>query len=93
MDSTLKQQWLDALRSGEYAQDYEALYDATTHTYCAIGVLFAIAKMDTTLPLSMLYNRAEKLVGSHELFGKVMNLNDMRHYSFPVIADWIEKNM
>lgn len=32
------QQWLYALRSGDYAQGRGALYDGLTHTFCCLGV-------------------------------------------------------
>lgn len=37
MDQKIKQQWIDALRSGNYSQTRQRLHDK--HGYCGLGVL------------------------------------------------------
>ena len=39
---TLKEQWVDALRSGEYDKTEEMLHDCENGGYCALGVLAEI---------------------------------------------------
>lgn len=38
MDSTLKQEWITALRSGDYKQGKGGL-KSTTNSFCCLGVL------------------------------------------------------
>jgi len=42
----IKKKWVDALRSGEYAQGYEILHNEATDTYCCLGVLCDLAIKD-----------------------------------------------
>lgn len=45
MDKTLKESWIEALRSGEYEQTQETLLrkDGPAKSYCCLGVLCAIS--------------------------------------------------
>lgn len=43
MNQDIKAKWVEALRSGKYAQGMRCLRDASTDTYCCLGVLCEIA--------------------------------------------------
>ena len=48
MDQKLKQDWVEALRSGKYKQGRRALYKPYTEAYCCLGVLCKVAgKMES----------------------------------------------
>lgn len=42
----IKEKWLTALRSGEYKQTTQTLYDPKNDSYCCMGVLGVICGMD-----------------------------------------------
>ncbi|WP_159795746.1 hypothetical protein [Puerhibacterium puerhi] len=43
LDPAVKEEWLEALRSGKYKQARSALHDTRTDSYCCLGVLCDIA--------------------------------------------------
>lgn len=43
MDQKIKQDWIDALRSGKFIQGFDVLNDIRTNTYCCLGVLCELA--------------------------------------------------
>ncbi len=42
MDAKLKNDWVAALRSGDYMQGQKKLYDPDSGSYCCLGVLCAV---------------------------------------------------
>lgn len=50
MDAAYKTKWLEALRSGKYAQDTD--YLKTKNGYCCLGVLADVAGIDSELKSS-----------------------------------------
>ena len=46
MDKELRELWLEALRSGKYAQGRSVLYHNDTNRYCCLGVLCKVANVD-----------------------------------------------
>lgn len=50
MNPDVKRQWVEALRSGEYAQGRSVLHDVATDTYCCLGVLCALAVKNGVIP-------------------------------------------
>src|SRR5690349_4293104 len=44
MNPEVKQEWLNALRSGEYTQTTGRLHDSQTGGYCCLGVLCDLAE-------------------------------------------------
>lgn len=106
MDATLKNKWIEALRSGEYKQGKGFLRKATPNgdCYCVMGVFCDI--FDNT--------KWHKEPGINEYFHKgrsgnpddfmlntagidnstkwyLMNMNDNIGYTFEKIANWIEE--
>lgn len=100
MDATLRQKWIDALRSGKFRQAQYTLKDEDGG-YCCIGVLckiqrasFAKLKKDRgTLQIAGTLPRA--LTGGLEAYelSALSRLNDCSGKSFAEIADYIEQNI
>jgi hypothetical protein len=105
MDQDIKDRWVAALRSGEYAQGHTRLRtDDDIPKYCCLGVLCRIVG----LPISEdgMSIDGEKFGGywalgrfmSNEQMTVLWNMNDgldtcTRVHSFEEIADYIEKNL
>ena len=104
MDQEIKTQWLDALRSGEYAQATGVLR-TWNDGYCCLGVLCDIVdanswsddsdtdryyyKTNDTLPPASILQQ----VGlSMDTADELANMND-HGQSFYAIADYIEENL
>lgn len=101
MNAELKAKWIEALRSGEYAQGKGALlnYDGEL---CCIGVFGRICGIRDAL----LLNHAESIAddeipeldaieppdAKYPIRNLLVAMNDDGK-SFPEIADWIEKNL
>lgn len=81
--TTLKQQWLEVLRSGQYDQCHGSMGDSNK-TYCAMGLLH----------VSMGDPYFEKLTNlvPNKIFTTVADLNDSGH-TFSQIADLIETRL
>lgn len=101
MNPEWKAKWIAALRSGEYKQGTDWLYDPQKDSYCCLGVLqkivdpkflegeekeFPTAGVCTTVGLmDEIYNP--------NVCQALANMNDVKLYSFDQIADWIEENL
>ncbi len=73
MDAKLKQQWIEALRSGKYSQAREALH--TSKGYCCLGVLCDISGIGAWDGLA--YRIPDGCDGDfRELFGELETLRD-----------------
>ena len=89
----VKNQWLEALRSGEYKQGWGAL--KSHDRYCCLGVLQVIKglKVDNC---GLLTNRRADITCvkglSVDTQGELSTFNDTDK-SFDWIADWIDKNI
>lgn len=86
------QKWLDALRSGKYAQTRGTLTDG--NGYCCLGVAGNVIGVADTSLLSndkAAYVHIGKTMGisTHER-GVCIDMNDAQRKSFPEIADAIE---
>lgn len=46
MNKEIKERWVKALRSGEYKQGYNQLYNSIENSYCCLGVLCSLYKED-----------------------------------------------
>lgn len=100
MDAKLKQDWIDALRSGKYRQGRGRLCDDSSR-YCCLGVLCAIQEPPDVSPdgtRTWDYNPgyiphrlSAGLRTSHKM--RLMKMNDNGGSSFTEIADWIERNV
>ncbi len=94
----LKQKWIDALKSGKYAQANGILHNKVAESYCCLGVLDAIEPgvktgstylltLDTGLASESCVKGLEKKVQID-----LAEMNDDGQ-SFDKIADWIDKNI
>ena len=101
MNKVYKDEWIKALRSGDYIQGKEALridLDGSEPSYCCLGVLAEIYVCDEW-PRGRLKSENEFLSAeASELFGLepetqefLAGLNDNAGNSFSEIADYIEE--
>ena len=103
MSPELKQKWIAALRSGEYIQGKETLYNARADTYCCLGVLCRVAGIEIGDAneggcLKSTVRRQLRLpIAVHDLaFQKNDGSSSGRTRpvsTFPEIADWLEKRL
>lgn len=96
--------WVKALRSGEYTQGTNYLFNKDENTYCCLGVACEVAGIDLKLKekekleityISSIYhdsNVPSDLSFDRELQGHLANMNDCGYF-FSSIADWIEENV
>lgn len=106
MKASDKAAWLDALRSGRYAQGQNALRDKDNR-FCCLGVLCDVMSPSSwdwaadawwsyghtaTLPASLALKTDLGMTGDRDIQGQLMNMND-NGKSFSEIADWIEANV
>jgi len=87
MDAQLKAKWVEALRSGKFAQTQLELHNGSGH--CCLGVLCRVAQIDIG-DTEGAYRKVEEIVGN---YGPFVKLNDTDEKSFPEIADYIEANL
>jgi hypothetical protein len=108
MDAKLKAKWVEALRSGDYAQAEGVLRDATSDVtrYCCLGVLCNVmgaawGQGVPTLGSLVLQNEDEELLSpealkmagfSTRIEGTLSTMNDAGK-PFTEIADYIEANL
>jgi hypothetical protein len=98
--------WVKALRSGEYTQGSNFMFNNFTNTYCCLGVACEVAGHDLKLKTrdelkvsyisSLHYDDSSvptELSFDPEFQGELVNMNDSGDYSFSDIADWIEENV
>lgn len=99
LDKQQKENWLTALRSGEYKQGKGQLHHPKENTYCCIGV-FAVCNGISLNSggYSMRIDGEEK--GYEPLYSQIgaetavlWRMNDTHKKSFLEIADWIEQNL
>jgi hypothetical protein len=83
---SLKEQWLEGLRSGEYKQGKYALQDEHGG-YCCLGVLVKVHGQNHP-------DRAYKDTKvSEDLRRTLVQMNDHENKSFEQIANYIEVNL
>jgi hypothetical protein len=109
MDKALKEKWVAALRSGNYAQGTDALCTVVggEARYCCLGVLVEEVYGDDTWKEdssngallrstgnSCTLGYAERgTLGVTEFVGRLVSMNDTLGKSFEEIADYIEENL
>lgn len=108
MKADLKRNWVEALRSGSYAQGKQVLRggEAGQIRYCCLGVLADVAgatweKDDGWEFYRARFPEAPGAASGHvpesildrDIQGELIELNDVDELDFPAIADWIEKNV
>lgn len=105
MNPEIKAKWLDALRSGKYAQGY-GLLRSGIDKYCCIGVLCDIAEprgWSGRHGTNCFMHRNKSQFPHTDFCGDLgipisivetlIHKNDTDSLSFPQIADWIEANL
>lgn len=100
LEKEFADQWLTALRSGEYAQCSDTLYDG--EGYCCLGVAGKILGMsdkelenEPTL-VSVYSPEAHSVpdtIADGKLVDMLVTMNDNEGKNFKEIADWIEQNV
>lgn len=98
MFKELKDEWVKALRSGKYKQGRGKLYQKLDDSFCCLGVLCDVAKveLDPEGGNALVDNNT-----GYELIGVLLGyesnvfygMNDFEHKSFIEIADYIEKEV
>lgn len=105
MDAKLKEDWVRALRSGEYEQGRKRLKSG--NNYCCLGVLCKVAglQIETEHGNGVVgvpygeddYGPIFTLLGSSDIAEQLWNRNDglrdNRQHSFDEIASYIEANL
>ena len=90
-----KSLWVEVLRSGNYEQGKEYLFNKRTQKYCCLGVAADIFNLKST-------STGTLAVGSHSTIPLFLpsyqqialyQLNDDDGATFPEIADFIETNI
>ena len=92
LDPKIKQDWIAALRSGEYEQTREMLmldYD-DQRRYCCLGVLAKVAGIDGYPSYHEIRSQSGLTTSDQDVLFK-MNDKDLKNFS--EIADYIEENM
>jgi hypothetical protein len=102
LDPEFKAKWIAALRSGEYKQGNEILFDEELNTHCCLGVACRVAgvdplKGDGFIKFDTDGAVPEILTGDTGIPEKLAYMNDGLYgetqHSFLEIADWIEANL
>ncbi len=101
---TLKAKWIKALRSGEYSQTKQELYNGAENAFCCLGVLACVAGKDkkdldgeSTLDdvglgnLIGVYNDTDAGDEVDTYQSRLSVLNDDGNKSFNYIASYIER--
>lgn len=107
MKDDIKQEWLNALRSGKYKQGYDVLVGPTQH--CCLGVLCetqGISKVDNVFQFeigeedepniyigSLPYSLLDKFGLTKDQQNHLIKMNDDDGRTFDQIADWIDENL
>lgn len=98
-----KAKWLEALRSGRYAQARESLRNSDG--FCCLGVLCDATnpngwsgqawsyKGSTMWETSLPVNFMNEINLAGEMEDNLINMNDRQGKSFSQIADWIEAHL
>lgn len=99
IETQFKDEWVKALRSGEYKQVKNTLYDAKLDSYCCLGVAckIAIGKLRELANGDQFINPSieelpSEITGVTRLAEHLATLNDSGK-SFNEIADWIDANL
>lgn len=106
MNKQIKEKWLKELRSNKYRQTFKKLHDKKG--YCVLGVLCQIYADEKKLPIESVVRsncvlpkavvewsdlpKSDPLVHLDTFYETLSWLND-EGYTFPTLADLIEKNL
>lgn len=82
--------WITALRSGKFKQGTRRLYTKETNSFCCLGVLRRVCKIDSHPQLNIVY-LDPKIVHQAEQY-RLSEMNDRQNCNFSSIADYLEAN-
>lgn len=91
MDAKLKEEWVKALRSGEYRQG--RTYFDRYGKFCCLGVLCKVADQPTEIGTTDNWAFVEDQIKDSGKVTRLIYLNDDHKAPFPQIADYIEANL
>ena len=99
MDKELKDKWVEALRSGRYQQQRDAVLH-NEHGYCCLGVLHHVVTGEEpkrywgeSLSDCQRPKVVEQIDSEAGHISVLTDMNDRKGKSFAEIADWIEANL
>ena len=108
MKRDIRDQWIAALRSGEYKQGNGVLHQVSkdgAERFCCLGVLCRVLK-ETPSPVQkngdvlydnlcgILSSKLRDLVGIRiQTMDEIIWMNDQQRWSFDQIADWVQANL
>lgn len=90
----MKENWVAALRSGDYEQGKVNLF--FNNKYCCLGVLCQLNNVEVGIEKAVVENAYEWLVQqalTQDVVRTLWRMNDLYDKTFPEIADWIEENL
>jgi hypothetical protein len=95
MNKQLRDEWVKALRSGEYEQCRGTIskQGCDGPMYCCLGVLAHLIDGDDKALWGRVQKEAYGLPVSRYVYEELVGLNDMGRLPFTAIADWIEQNI
>lgn len=101
-----KTAWTKALKSGDFTQGINNLYNRTNDSYCCLGVACIVAGIDKrVIDLCGTIGNSETFLdidlsgvpmyikGSNPLVRYLTKMNDIQRRTFDEIADWIDQNL
>jgi hypothetical protein len=94
VNKQLRDEWVKALRSGEYQQGRGGL--RSEDKYCCLGVLCAVRAgrdFDFYELMDFAYGTSKASEFTEAIAETLWHMNDFDGRSFPEIADWIEANV
>lgn len=99
----IKDEWITALRSGEYKQATGTLYDPAKDSYCCLGVLGRLCGYSVnylqnynTFPdgeFALIPNIVKGSPSYNNVVLKLTRMNDIEQLNFNEISDYIEQNL
>jgi hypothetical protein len=95
VNKQLRDEWVKALRSGEYEQARGTLSREmrTGRSYCCLGVLVRVIDGDDSSLEPRCRTSNYGLPVNTDQYLALLDLNDNQQRNFPAIADWIEANV
>src|SRR6266851_3356391 len=104
MTKTLKNKWLEALKSGEYKQGTCFLYNSNFDTYCCLGVLAKVINIEITDDIKLyqpkkfkqelLSRKILRRLKLSEIAQLILaDLNDNSNNFLEKVIPWIEENL
>ena len=85
--------WLAALRSDNFKQGRQTLYNVLDNAYCCLGVLGRVCDMPVGLQGYLTDAEGNYTILSQHQQSILVFMNDQKRKTFSEIADWVEKNV